>query len=42
MDKQLQQGISKAAQEVTDALVAAYKVTSDRTVAAQQLGAQQT
>ncbi len=41
MDKQQQQGINRAAQEFTDALVAAYKATSDRTVAAQQLGAQQ-
>jgi chromosome segregation ATPase len=41
MDKQQQQGINRAAQEFTDALVAAYEMTSDRTVAAQQLGAQQ-
>ncbi len=41
MDNQQQQMINKAAQEFTDALVASYRTTSDRTVAAQELGAQQ-
>jgi chromosome segregation ATPase len=41
MDDQQQQRINRAAQEFTDALVAAYKTTSDSTVVAQQLGAQQ-
>ena len=41
MDDQQQQSINRAAQEFTDALVAAYKTTSDSTVVAQQLGAQQ-
>jgi hypothetical protein len=41
MDSQQQQMIDKAAQEFTDALVASYRATSDRTVAAQELGAQQ-
>jgi chromosome segregation ATPase len=41
MDDQQQQMINKAAQEFTDALVASYRATSDRTVAAQELGAQQ-
>ena len=41
MDNQQQQRINRAAQEFTDALVAAYKTTSDSTVVAQQLGAQQ-
>ena len=41
MDDQQQQRINRAAQEFTDALVAAYKTASDNTVAAQQLGAQQ-
>jgi chromosome segregation ATPase len=41
MDDQQQQRIDRAAQEFTDALVAAYKTTSDSTVVAQQLGAQQ-
>jgi chromosome segregation ATPase len=41
MDNQQQQMINKAAQEFTDALVASYRATSDRTVAAQELGAQQ-
>ena len=41
MDIQQQQRINRAAQEFTDALVAAYKTTSDSTVVAQQLGAQQ-
>ena len=41
MDDQQQQMLDKAAQEFTDALVASYRATSDRTVAAQELGAQQ-
>src|SRR5215210_6191566 len=41
MDNHQQQRINRAAQEFTDALVAAYKTTSDSTVVAQQLGAQQ-
>ena len=41
MDNQQQQRINRAAQEFTDALVAAYKTTSDSTVVAQQLGAKQ-
>jgi hypothetical protein len=41
MDNQQQQRMNRAAQEFTDALVAAYKTTSDSTVVAQQLGAQQ-
>ena len=41
MDIQQQQRMNRAAQEFTDALVAAYKTTSDSTVVAQQLGAQQ-
>ena len=41
MDSQQQQMINKVAQEFTDALVASYRATSDRTVAAQELGAQQ-
>src|SRR5215212_7919798 len=41
MDNQQQQRINRAAQEFTNALVAAYKTTSDSTVVAQQLGAQQ-
>jgi hypothetical protein len=41
MDSQQQQMINKAAQEFTDALVASYRATSDRTVVAQELGAQQ-
>jgi chromosome segregation ATPase len=41
MDNQQRQMINKAAQEFTDALVASYRTTSDRTVAAQELGAQQ-
>src|SRR5829696_29887 len=40
-DQQQLQRINRAAQEFTDALVAAYKTTSDGTVVAQQLGAQQ-
>jgi chromosome segregation ATPase len=41
MDDQQRQRINGAAQEFTDALVAAYKTTSDGTAVAQQLGAQQ-
>jgi chromosome segregation ATPase len=41
MDDRQQQRINRAAQEFTDALVASYRATSDRTVAAQVLGAQQ-
>jgi hypothetical protein len=41
VDDQQQQRINRAAQEFTDALVASYRATSDRTVAAQVLGAQQ-
>jgi len=41
MDNHQQQRINRASQEFTDALVAAYKTTSDSTVVAQQLGAQQ-
>jgi hypothetical protein len=41
MDDQQQQRINRAAQEFTDALVAAYRTTADSTVVAQELGAQQ-
>ena len=41
MDNQQQQRMNTAAQEFTDALLAAYKTTSDSTVVVQQLGAQQ-
>lgn len=41
MDNQQQQRIEVAAQQFTDALVAAYRASSDRTMVAQQLGAQQ-
>jgi len=41
MDDHQQQRINRAAQEFTDALVAAYETTSDSTVVAQELGAQQ-
>jgi hypothetical protein len=41
MDNQQRQRIDEVAQEFTDALVAAYRTTSDGTAAAQQLGAQQ-
>ena len=41
MDDQQQQRINRAAQEFTDALVAAYRRTADSTVVAQQIGAQQ-
>ena len=41
MDDQQQQSINRAAQEFTDALVAASRTASDNTAVAQQLGAQQ-
>src|SRR5918997_1668794 len=41
MDDQQQQRISRAAQEFTDVLVAAYTTTADSNVVAQQIGAQQ-
>src|SRR3712207_5828171 len=41
MDSQQQQRMNKAAQEFTDALLAAYRTTSENTAAVQQLGAQQ-
>jgi hypothetical protein len=41
VDDQQRQRINRAAQEFTDALVAAYRTASDNTVAAQQLGARQ-
>jgi chromosome segregation ATPase len=41
MDDQHQQRINRAAQEFTEALVAAYRTTADSSVVAQQLGAQQ-
>jgi len=41
MDNQQRQRINGVAQEFTDALVAAYRTTSDGTAAAQQIGAQQ-
>ncbi|MDQ5828728.1 MAG: hypothetical protein M3324_02390 [Actinomycetota bacterium] len=41
MDNQQQQRMNRAAQEFTDALLAAYRTTSDHTVVAQELGAQQ-
>jgi hypothetical protein len=41
MDDQQQQRINRAAQEFTDALVAAYRTTADSNVVAQQIGAQQ-
>jgi hypothetical protein len=42
MDNQQQQRINEAAEQFTDALAAAYKAGSDRTVAAQDVGAQLT
>jgi hypothetical protein len=42
MDDQQRQRINGAAQEFADALVVAYRTTSDGTAAAQRLGAQQT
>ncbi len=41
MDNQQQQRMNRAAQELTDALLAAYRTTSNHTAVAQQLGAQQ-
>jgi chromosome segregation ATPase len=41
VDDQQQQRINRAAQEFTDALVAAYRTASDNTVVAQQVGARQ-
>ena len=41
MDDQQQQRINRAAQEFTDALVAAYRTTADSTAVTQELGAQQ-
>src|SRR3712207_8443164 len=41
MDSQQQQRMNRAAQEFTDALLAAYRTTSENTAVAQQLGAQQ-
>ena len=41
MDNQQQQRMNRAAQEFTDALVAAYRTTSENTAVAQELGAQQ-
>ncbi len=41
MDDQQQQRINRAAQEFTDALVAAYRTASDNTAVAQQLSARQ-
>jgi hypothetical protein len=41
MDDQQRQTMNRAAQQFTDALVAAYRAASDNTAAAQQLGAQQ-
>ena len=41
MDQQQQQEINRAAQEFTDALVAAYRATSGRAAAAQEVGARQ-
>jgi urease accessory protein UreF len=42
MDNQQHQRINEAAEQFTDALAAAYKAGSDRTVAAQDVGAQLT
>jgi hypothetical protein len=41
VDDQQQQRINRAAQEFTDALVAAYRTASDNAVVAQQVGARQ-
>jgi chromosome segregation ATPase len=41
MDNQQQQRMNRAAQEFTDALLAAYRTTSENTAAVQELGAQQ-
>src|SRR3954451_17549551 len=40
MDNQQQQRINQAAQQFTDALLAAFRATSDRTVETQEIGAQ--
>ncbi len=40
-DQQQRQRMNRAAQEFTDALVAAYRTASDSTAVAQQQGAQQ-
>jgi hypothetical protein len=42
MDNQQQQSMNEAAQQFTNALVAAYRTTSDRTLVVQELGAQLT
>src|SRR3712207_3305688 len=41
MDNQQQQRMNRAAQQFTDALLAAYRTTSENTVVIQELGAQQ-
>src|SRR3712207_5861228 len=41
MDDQQQQRMNRAAQEFTDALLAAYRTTSENTAVVQELGAQQ-
>src|SRR3712207_1556675 len=41
MDSQQQQRMNRAAQQFTDALVAAYRTTSENTAVIQELGAQQ-
>jgi hypothetical protein len=41
MDNQQQQRMNRAAQEFTDALLAAYRTTSENTAAVQELSAQQ-
>ncbi len=41
MDSQQQQRMNRAAQEFTDALLAAYRTTSENTAVVQELGAQQ-
>jgi hypothetical protein len=41
MDGQQQQRMNRAAQEFTDALLAAYRTTSENTAAVQELSAQQ-
>ena len=40
-DSQQQQKMNRAAQEFTDALLAAYRTTSENTAVIQELGAQQ-
>jgi ABC-type transporter Mla subunit MlaD len=42
MDEQQQQRVNEAAQEFTDALVQSFRTTADRTVEAQEQGAQLT